>query len=406
MQNQAKGGLTLGSNPFAFSQQKNGVKGQNNGTARLFSTPFNDSAVDTTKFTQQNTAGQDSYDQQLNGSHQQQNILFEKNTLGYNINNNQPDGGPGAHNRLRQQQNIQHQNQNFIKNQHQQQQVKQTPFTPVTQNQYHEEEDQHIEFVADPPANHSFGQNGFSHNDESISLDEIQTDNSDFTYQKQSNQRMPQNQQLNRGGHHQQQAFKTPFRQDPASQQQQDPKLEKSESGKVDEEEEISLLEDLEIDLDRIKAKLISVITQRGIKENADYDDMSGPILVCILFGFLLLLKGKVQFGYIYGFGLTGCLGIYFIINLLSKRGQYVELYKTTSILGYSLMPFVLLALTSVFVELSNIIGGVLSLAMIIWSTTTATRYFEYGLDMEDKKYLIAYPISLFYFVFMLLTVF
>jgi hypothetical protein len=69
-------------------------------------------------------------------------------------------------------------------------------------------------------------------------------------------------------------------------------------------------------------------------------------------------------------------------------------------------MPFVFLALTSVFVELSNIIGGVLSLAMIIWSTTTATRYFEYGLDMEDKKYLIAYPISLFYFVFMLLTVF
>ena len=83
-----------------------------------------------------------------------------------------------------------------------------------------------------------------------------------------------------------------------------------------------------------------------------------------------------------------------------------MELYKTASILGYSLVPFTVLALISIFIELNNIAGGVLSFSMIIWSTVTATRYFEYGLDMEDKKYLIAYPISLFYFVFMLLTIF
>lgn len=83
-----------------------------------------------------------------------------------------------------------------------------------------------------------------------------------------------------------------------------------------------------------------------------------------------------------------------------------MEFYKTASILGYSLMPFVFLALISVFTEMSNLAGGIVSILMIIWSTITATRYFEYGLDMEDKKYLIAYPISLFYFVFMLLSVF
>lgn len=113
-----------------------------------------------------------------------------------------------------------------------------------------------------------------------------------------------------------------------------------------------------------------------------------------------------MHFGYIYGFGLTGCLGLYFIINLLSKRGQYVHFYKTASILGYSLEPFAILAMISVFADLHNLAGGVLSISMIVWSTVTATRYFEYGLDMEDKKYLIAYPISLFYFVFMLLSVF
>jgi hypothetical protein len=83
-----------------------------------------------------------------------------------------------------------------------------------------------------------------------------------------------------------------------------------------------------------------------------------------------------------------------------------VDFYKTMSILGYSLLPFTFLATLSIFAQLNNIVGGAASFLIILWSTVTATRYFEYGLDMEDKKYLIAYPISLFYFVFTLLTVF
>jgi len=43
-----------------------------------------------------------------------------------------------------------------------------------------------------------------------------------------------------------------------------------------------------------IKNKFVSIVTQRGIKENADYDDMAGPIIVAVMFGFLLLCKGKV----------------------------------------------------------------------------------------------------------------
>jgi hypothetical protein len=90
----------------------------------------------------------------------------------------------------------------------------------------------------------------------------------------------------------------------------------------------------------------------------------------------------------------------------MSKRDHEAGFYKIASILCYSLEPFILLALISIFADLHNPLGGVLSLAMIIWSTVSATRLIEHGLDLEDKKYLIAYPISLFYFVFMLLSVF
>ena len=133
---------------------------------------------------------------------------------------------------------------------------------------------------------------------------------------------------------------------------------------------------------------------------------MAGPVMVAVLFGLSLLLRGRVEFGNIYGFGLTGCIAIYFLINLLSKRGQYVELYSCVSILGYSLLPFVILAFLSIFADLNNMVGWGMCSMMVAWSTITATRFFEYGLDMEDKKYLIAYPIILFYSVFMLLTIF
>ena len=74
--------------------------------------------------------------------------------------------------------------------------------------------------------------------------------------------------------------------------------------------------------------------------------------------------------------------------------------------MGYSLLPFTFLAFFSIFIELKSTYGAVISCAMLFWSVITATRYFEYGLEMEDKKYLVAYPIGLFYSVFMLLTLF
>ena len=158
-----------------------------------------------------------------------------------------------------------------------------------------------------------------------------------------------------------------------------------------------------------IKLKFQAILTQRGFTENgiAQYDDMAGPLLVYVLFGLALLLRGSVQFGNIYGFGLTGCIGIFMIINLLSKKGTYVELYSVISILGYSLLPFCLLAFISIFVNLKDGYLGIgLSALMLIWSTVTATRFFEYGLDMEDKVLLIGYPIVLFYAIFMLLAMF
>jgi len=94
------------------------------------------------------------------------------------------------------------------------------------------------------------------------------------------------------------------------------------------------------------------------------------------------------------------------MINLLTKKGVYAELYTTISILGYSLLPFCCLATGSVFFDLQNPLGIAFCVFIITWSTITATRFFENNLEMHDQRYLIAYPIFLFYCVFLLLVIF
>ena len=156
-----------------------------------------------------------------------------------------------------------------------------------------------------------------------------------------------------------------------------------------------------------IKKKFLAILLQKGIPEVAKDDDMAGTIVVCVMFGLLLALKGKIQFGNIYGFGLTGCCMICLLINLLLRNsGVYLELYSTISVMGYSLLPFVFLAGASIFFDLMNVVGVFFAGFIVLWSCVTATRLFEHSLTMRDQKYLIAYPIGLFYCVFVMLTIF
>ena len=65
---------------------------------------------------------------------------------------------------------------------------------------------------------------------------------------------------------------------------------------------------------------------------------MAGPIAFAILLAVELLLAGKINFGYIYGFGLFGVLATTLIVNLMSPSDA-ISIWTVVSILGYSLLP-------------------------------------------------------------------
>jgi hypothetical protein len=185
----------------------------------------------------------------------------------------------------------------------------------------------------------------------------------------------------------------------------------------IDFENELPLLEELGINLQHIvlKTKAVVIPSQR-LNKSALMDpamivedaDLAGPLAFALLLGGELLLTGKIHFGYIYGFGLFGCLAMTVILNLMSPQGA-VSVWTVTSILGYCLLPVNILALVKILlVNIANLstLGRFCGVLTVVWSTTASTRLLEVGCGMRDQRYLIAYPIALLYSAFVLITIF
>lgn len=180
-----------------------------------------------------------------------------------------------------------------------------------------------------------------------------------------------------------------------------------------EEEEEPPLLEELGIDPDRILQKTLAVLNpfhRRGQIDDANYllqdADLAGPVAFClILAGFLLLAGSKAHFGYVYGLAVTSCLLMYILQALMSSTGN-ITLSSVASVLGYCLLPVVVLAGLSIFTTLKGPIGMMIAALAVGWATVSASRLFSAMSGEEKQRLLIAYPCLVLYGVFTLIVIF
>ena len=126
-----------------------------------------------------------------------------------------------------------------------------------------------------------------------------------------------------------------------------------------------------------------------------DDSDLFGPIIFCLLFGTFLLLSGKVHFGYIYGLAAIGSVSLHFIFSLMSNPqldtavsgsglnsppynsmnsmggmgndpadhpGQStLTFFRSCSVLGYCLLPLVLISVFGVVLPMDTALGYILT---------------------------------------------
>uniref|UniRef100_A0A0N5BC78 Protein YIPF n=1 Tax=Strongyloides papillosus TaxID=174720 RepID=A0A0N5BC78_STREA len=186
------------------------------------------------------------------------------------------------------------------------------------------------------------------------------------------------------------------------------PTMDQKNAAYDDIENEPPLLEELGINFDHIKQKTMSVLNPRG-SSTADVindQDLAGPLVFCLLFGFSLLLHGKVQFGFIYGMGGIGTIGMYLLLNLMADPTMKISFTCTASVLGYCLLPMAILSLVAAVLSLQGTVGYAMSAGAVIWCASQASKWFTIALDMHEQRFLVAYPCTLLYGVFALLAIF
>ncbi len=186
---------------------------------------------------------------------------------------------------------------------------------------------------------------------------------------------------------------------------------------------EPSLMEELGINISHICSKSLSVLNpltdiQRDWVQETD---LAGPLLISVLFPIVLLFSGKVHFNAIYGIAVTGTIAGYMLMNAMSSGGSSVStsatgspslgsnsisIYQTASILGYCMIPILLLASLSAVLRLRNAFGYCLGVVVVVWSAGVASKTFVAVLGMKNQYFLIAYPLLLLYGMLALLTIF
>lgn len=114
---------------------------------------------------------------------------------------------------------------------------------------------------------------------------------------------------------------------------------------------------------------------------------------------------GKLAFGSIYGVFLMGCFGVYVVLSLLSQNKE-IGFFSVVSIMGYGLLPIIVLATIAVVLSMRGYLGLICATLAMLWSTYTSSRFFEKAMAMYEHRLIIAYPVGLFYASFILLTIF
>lgn len=172
-------------------------------------------------------------------------------------------------------------------------------------------------------------------------------------------------------------------------------------------EDEPPLLEELGINPNHIFQKTLAVLNPlRGTEQQILQDtDMAGPLVFCLTLGGILLLSGKVTFSYIYGIGVMGCIFFYCLLSLMVTRSQ-VTFGAVASVLGYCLLPMVVLSGINILITIQGTLGLIVSGIAILWCAISASKLFATAFSMDHQQLLIAYPCAVLYGGFALITIY
>ncbi|PON31136.1 Yip1 domain containing protein [Trema orientale] len=178
--------------------------------------------------------------------------------------------------------------------------------------------------------------------------------------------------------------------------------------GSANFEDEEPLLDELGIHPDQIWKKTKSILNPFRVNPAVHKDsDLSGPILLYMSLCLFQLLGGKIQFGVILGWIVVSSIFLYVVFNMLAGRNGNLDLHTCTSVVGYCMLPVVILSAASLFVPQGGVVRFGVAGVFVLWATRVCTGLMVSLADGgEEHRGLIAYAALLIYTLFSLLVIF
>lgn len=175
-------------------------------------------------------------------------------------------------------------------------------------------------------------------------------------------------------------------------------------------EDEPPLLEELGIDISGILRRSSCIASSRTGGLDLEELDMGGPLIFVLVLACTHLLTGKLHFGVILGWSVVCSILVWLVVNSMAgmdnPESQSLGLYSCCCLLGYCLLPMVVFALLALVIP-RGIANAVLAVATTLWCGRTAAKLFtKKAPSISDQSLLIAYPCTLMYSAFALLTVY
>ncbi|WCJ34326.1 Integral membrane Yip1 family protein [Euphorbia peplus] len=177
-------------------------------------------------------------------------------------------------------------------------------------------------------------------------------------------------------------------------------------TGSFDDEE--PLLDELGIHPEQIWRKTKSILNPFRVNPTVYKDsDLSGPIFLYLSLCLFQLLAGKIQFGVILGWIVVSSIFLYAVFNMLAGRNGNLDLHTCTSVVGYCLLPVVMLSAASLFIPQGGPVKYVFAGVFVVWATRACTNLMVSVADGgEEHRGLISYACFLIYTLFSLLVIF
>lgn len=178
--------------------------------------------------------------------------------------------------------------------------------------------------------------------------------------------------------------------------------------GSASFEDEEPLLDELGIHPEQIWKKTKTILNPFRVNPTFHKDsDLSGPILLYMSLCLFQLLAGKIQFGVILGWIVVSSIFLYVVFNMLAGRNGNLDLHTCTSVVGYCMLPVVILSAVSLFVPQVGALRFAISGIFVFWATRVCTALMVALADGGEEHHgLIAYACFLIYTLFSLLVIF